>query len=94
LDAIAGLLVEMHLSGVFWGDCSLSNTLFRRDAGALRAYIVDMETAEYQDGWTLPTLRFHDMQIMEENVGAELRELQNEGVQLEAQLGMRVYDAV
>jgi hypothetical protein len=41
LDAIASLLVRLHLAGVYWGDCSLSNTLFRRDAGELQAYLVD-----------------------------------------------------
>ena len=35
LNALAELLVRLHLGGFFWGDCSLSNTLFRRDAGAL-----------------------------------------------------------
>ncbi|HEX6077226.1 MAG TPA: DUF4032 domain-containing protein [Micromonosporaceae bacterium] len=44
LDALAVLLVRMHLAGFFWGDCSLSNTLFRRDAGAFAAYLVDAET--------------------------------------------------
>ena len=44
LDALAVLLVRMHLTGFFWGDCSLSNTLFRRDAGAFAAYLVDAET--------------------------------------------------
>ncbi|MFY0526930.1 hypothetical protein ACN28I_28600 [Archangium gephyra] len=33
LDAMASLLVRLHLGGFFWGDCSLSNVLFRRDAG-------------------------------------------------------------
>ncbi len=28
LDALVELLVRLHLSGFFWGDCSLSNTLF------------------------------------------------------------------
>ena len=37
---------RLHLRGFFWGDCSLSNTLFRRDAGALSAYLVDAETGE------------------------------------------------
>jgi len=68
LDAIASLLVQLHLAGVFWGDCSLSNSLFRRDAGALRAYLVDAETAEIHSGSCSPTLRFHDLQIMEENI--------------------------
>ncbi|MGH9038200.1 MAG: lipopolysaccharide kinase InaA family protein, partial [Acidimicrobiia bacterium] len=46
VDAAVVLLVRLHLEGVFWGDCSLSNLLFRRDAGALMAYLVDAETAE------------------------------------------------
>ena len=46
LDAMAGLLVRLHLAGFYWGDCSLSNTLFRRDAGELQAYLVDAETSE------------------------------------------------
>ena len=46
LDTLVELLVRLHLAGVFWGDCSLSNTLFRHDAGALTAYLVDAETIE------------------------------------------------
>src|SRR3954470_24117188 len=46
MDALVQLLVRLHLAGVFWGDCSLSNTLFRLDAGALAAYLVDAETSE------------------------------------------------
>jgi hypothetical protein len=46
LDALIELLVRLHLSGSFWGDCSLSNTLFRYDAGTLEAYLVDAETSE------------------------------------------------
>jgi hypothetical protein len=72
LDAMAGLMVQLHLAGVFWGDCSLSNTLFRRDAGALRAYLVDAETSEIHPGRLPPTLRYHDLQIMEENVDGDL----------------------
>ena len=75
LDAMAGLLVQLHLSGVYWGDCSLSNTLFRRDAGALQAYLVDAETVERNPGQLAPTLRHHDLQIMEENVAGDLGDL-------------------
>ena len=46
LDALVNLLVRLHVAGFFWGDCSLSNTLFRRDAGDLAAYVVDTETGE------------------------------------------------
>ena len=49
LDAMAGLLVRLHLAGFYWGDCSLSNTLFRRDAGELRAFLVDAETTEHHE---------------------------------------------
>ncbi len=85
LDAIAGLMVQLHLAGVYWGDCSLSNTLFRRDAGQLRAYLVDAETTEIESGITSPSLRIHDMEIMEENIVGELVDLRASGlVQVEA----------
>jgi hypothetical protein len=89
LDAIAGLLVQLHLVGVFWGDCSLSNTLFRRDAGALQAYLVDAETAEIDPENFSPRLRFHDLEIMEENVDAELLEMVAGGLVSE---GIPIYD--
>ena len=47
--ALAELLVRLHLTGFFWGDCSLSNALFRRDAGALSAYLLDAETSELHE---------------------------------------------
>ncbi|MEW5868669.1 MAG: DUF4032 domain-containing protein [Chloroflexota bacterium] len=75
LDAIAGLLVQLHLAGVYWGDCSLSNTLFRRDAGALRAYLVDAETSEIYPDHFPAMLRFHELEIMEENINGELLDL-------------------
>ena len=80
LDAIAGLLVQLHLAGVFWGDCSLANTLFRRDAGALQAYLVDAETAEIYPDYFPPAMRMYDLQIMEENVRGDLLDLQATGL--------------
>jgi Domain of unknown function (DUF4032)/Lipopolysaccharide kinase (Kdo/WaaP) family len=78
LDALVHLLVRLHLVGFFWGDCSLSNTLFRRDAGALAAYLVDAETGEMH-----PTLsegqREHDVTIAEENIAGDLLDLGAEG---------------
>ncbi|MET0146780.1 MAG: DUF4032 domain-containing protein [Ilumatobacteraceae bacterium] len=78
LDALVGLLVRLHLAGFFWGDCSLSNTLFRRDAGALQAYIIDVETSErYQtlsDGQ-----RQMDLDIATENLAGGLLDLQMGG---------------
>src|ERR671918_881611 len=77
LDALAHLLVRLHLHGFFWGDCSLSNTLFRRDAGALTAYLVDTETGEMHpelsDGQ-----RAHDIAIATENVVGELLDVDAE----------------
>jgi hypothetical protein len=80
LDAIAGLLVQLHNVGVYWGDCSLSNTLFRRDAGALQAYLVDAETSSTSPNPTHPNLRHQDLDIMEENVDIELNELSAAGL--------------
>lgn len=80
LNSIAGLLVQLHLADVFWGDCSLSNTLFRRDAGALRAYLVDAETAKIFPQGISPTHRHDDLQIMEENITGELGDLAAEGL--------------
>ncbi len=74
LDAMAGLLVQLHLAGVYWGDCSLSNTLFRRDAGTLQAYLVDAETAEVHERLS-PAMRYRDLHIMEENIGGDLADL-------------------
>jgi hypothetical protein len=75
LDSMAGLMVQLHLAGIYWGDCSLSNTLFRRDAGALQAYMVDAETAEIYPPRLPPPHRHQDLVIMEENVDGEIREL-------------------
>jgi hypothetical protein len=74
LDAMALLLVQLHLAGVFWGDCSLNNTLFRRDAGKLTAYLVDAETAEVHPTVSVG-MRQHDLDIMEENVHGGLLDL-------------------
>jgi hypothetical protein len=76
LDAIAGLLVQLHLFGAYWGDCSLSNTLFRRDAGSLQAYLVDAETAEIHTDYIPPVERHHELEIMDENITGELLDLQ------------------
>jgi hypothetical protein len=74
LDAFAELLLRLHVTGFFWGDCSLSNTLFRRDAGALSAYFLDAETAEHHE--TLSEgQRLHDIEIARENVAGELMDL-------------------
>jgi hypothetical protein len=75
LDALVELLVRLHLSGFFWGDCSLSNTLFRFDAGALEAYLVDAETSEQHPSLTTGQ-RNWDLELAWERVGGELMDLQ------------------
>lgn len=75
LDAMASLLVRLHLGGFYWGDCSLSNTLFRRDAGELQAYAVDAETSELHDKLS-EGKRLHDLDIMEENIAGGLADLE------------------
>ena len=70
LEAVAGLLVQVHLAGFFWGDCSPSNTLFRRDAGALAAYLVDVETGELHERLS-DGQRRHDLEIARENFAFE-----------------------
>ncbi|HET8893304.1 MAG TPA: DUF4032 domain-containing protein [Gaiellaceae bacterium] len=72
--ALAELLVRLHVAGFFWGDCSLSNALFRRDAGALAAYAVDAETGELHDRLS-DGQRMHDLEIAEENLAGELHDL-------------------
>ncbi|HYH95081.1 DUF4032 domain-containing protein [Hyalangium sp.] len=74
LDAMASLLVRLHLGGFYWGDCSLSNTLFRRDAGELQAYAVDAETSELHERLS-EGKRLHDLDIMEENIAGGLADL-------------------
>jgi hypothetical protein len=74
IDAMAGLLVRLHLAGFYWGDCSLSNTLFRRDAGELRAYLVDAETSEAHERLS-DGQRRHDLEIVEENVAGDLADV-------------------
>ena len=74
LDAMAGLLVELHRHGVFWGDCSLANTLFSRDGQLLAAWLVDAETSEVHPSLSRGQ-RQHDLEILVENVAEGLVDL-------------------
>ncbi len=74
LDAMAGLLVELHRRGVFWGDCSLANTLFSRDGQVLQAWLVDAETSEVHTTLSRGQ-RQHDIDIMVENVAMGMVDL-------------------
>ena len=75
LDALAVLLVRLHLGGFYWGDCSLSNTLFRRDAGAFSAYLVDAETTEHHVELTQGQ-RSYDVTMARTNIIGELMDLE------------------
>jgi hypothetical protein len=75
VDALALLLVRLHLAGFFWGDVSLSNTLFRRDAGKFAAYLVDAETGQLYDGRLSNGQRENDLEIARVNIAGELMDL-------------------
>lgn len=78
VDAIVVLLARLHLAGFFWGDVSLSNVLFRRNAGEFAAYLVDAETGELHDTIS-DRMREHDLTVGGENIFAELMDLQASG---------------
>jgi hypothetical protein len=79
LDALAALLVRLHTAGFYWGDCSFSNTLFRRDAGAFAAYLVDAETGELH-GSLSPGQRTYDVDLARTNIAGELLDLDAGGL--------------
>ena len=70
-EAMAVLMVDLHRNGIYWGDCSLANTLFRRDGQTISAWMVDAETTEIHprlsDGQ-----RQADLDILVENVAGGL----------------------
>jgi hypothetical protein len=74
LDAMAWLLVDLHRGGVFWGDCSLANTLFRRDGDRIQAFMVDAETSEVHASLS-EGQRVYDLEILVENVGYGLADV-------------------
>jgi tRNA A-37 threonylcarbamoyl transferase component Bud32 len=77
LNALVELIARLHLRGFFWGDCSLSNALFRRDAGALSAYLVDAETGELH-GQLSDGQRGYDLDIAQLNIVGELLDVDAE----------------
>ena len=79
IDALAVLLVKVHLVGFWWGDVSLSNALFRRDAGEFAAYLVDAETGELRNQLSTGQ-REHDLDIAQVNIAGELMDLQAGGM--------------
>ena len=74
LDAMTSLLVELHRIGLFWGDCSLANTLLLRDGQTLQAHLVDAETSEIHEQLS-DGQRAADLEIAIENVAGDLADL-------------------
>jgi hypothetical protein len=100
VDTLVALLVRLHLDGVFWGDCSLSNALFVPDAGTMAAYLVDAQTAERHVTLS-PGQRLEDVDLAIDRVAAELLDLEAGGLlppgvdAVELAVGIRVrYDAL
>lgn len=86
IDALSILLVRLHLLGFYWGDVSLSNTLFRRDAGAFAAYLVDAETGELYEKLSNGK-RTYDIDVARTNIIGELMDLQS-GEMLDADVNV------
>jgi tRNA A-37 threonylcarbamoyl transferase component Bud32 len=78
IDALVVLLVRLHLADFYWGDVSLSNVLFRRDAGGFAAYLVDAETGELKQSLS-KHMREYDVTVGTENVFAELMDVMASG---------------
>ena len=76
IDALSVLLVRLHLTGFYWGDVSLSNALFRRDASEFSAYLVDAETGDLQKVLT-DGQRGYDIEMAVTNIAGELYDLQS-----------------
>ena len=74
LDAVAGLLVELHLAGCYWGDCSLSNLLYRYDAETIEAVMIDGETSRLRDQLSNGQ-RAEDLEIMKMNLAGEMADV-------------------
>ena len=79
LDAMVVLIARLHLNGFKWGDVSLSNILFRRDAGAFAAYLVDAETGELHPHLT-DGQRRQDLDIARTNLYGDFLDLQAGGL--------------
>lgn len=75
VDALALLLVRLHNVGFYWGDVSLSNALFRRDAGAFAAYLVDAETGELHESGLTDGQRAYDLDLARTNIAGEIMDL-------------------
>ena len=92
IDALAVLLVRLHLLGFSWGDVSLSNTLFRRDAGAFAAYLVDAETGELHTEGLTEGKRLYDIDVARTNIIGELMDLSVDTIEVGDRIVTRYTD--
>ncbi len=93
VDALVVLIVRLHLAEFYWGDVSLSNVLFRRNAGEFAAYLVDAETGELRPALSAQ-MREYDVALGCENVFAEILDLQASGTLDEAVAADEVIDLI
>ncbi|MDR1264699.1 MAG: DUF4032 domain-containing protein [Propionibacteriaceae bacterium] len=93
LDAMVVLVARLHLIGFKWGDVSLSNILFRRDADTFAAYLVDAETGELHARLTRGQ-REHDIDIARTNLLGDFLDLQAGGLLQEKLDPLRLVDMV
>jgi hypothetical protein len=76
-SAVAELLLDLHESGVYWGDPSLANILMDLGGHRLTAVMADAETAELVDGPISESRRRQDLDTF-----VELLEWQAEDIRL------------
>src|SRR5699024_9060136 len=73
-EALEVRVSRLHLSAFYRGDVSRSNTLFRRDAGAFAAYLVDVETGSLHEQLS-DGQRHYDLDLARTNIIGELMDL-------------------
>ncbi len=91
-EAMASLLVDLHRNGIYWGDCSLANTLFTRDGQSIQAWMVDAETAEFHPALT-DGQRQADLDIVVENVAGGLLDVAARRGELDEAMGRALGEA-
>jgi hypothetical protein len=87
------LIARLHLVGFKWGDVSLSNILFRRDAGTFAAYLVDAETGELHAQLTKGQ-RMQDLEIARTNLYGDFLDLQAGGLLREPHDPLRIVNTI
>ena len=93
IDAMVVLIVRLHLIGFMWGDASLSNILFRRDAESFSAYLVDAETGELHEKLS-EGQREHDLTIARTNIFGDFCDLQAGGLLDESLDPLQLVDTI